>query len=120
MHVKYYYLLKLIWHAINIKGWLQREMQQHTPAAVKRQQDGGNELVLVLGVCPEAASPDTGTKDTGAAPTASLSARRAVLHHNVVLVKWLQSPSHFSLLIFAADSASGMSARSLESLYSGL
>lgn len=72
MHVKYYYLLKLIWHAINIKGWLQREMQQHTPAAVKRQQDGGNELVLVLGACPEAASPDTGTKDTGAAPTASL------------------------------------------------
>lgn len=66
--------------------------------------------------CPKAASSDT--KDTGAASIASLSATHAVLHHNIVLGKWLQSPSHFSLLILAADSASGMSARSLESLYS--
>lgn len=75
--------------------------------------------MLVLGVCPKAATPDTGTEYAGAAPTASLSATRAVLHHNVVWVKWLQSPSHFSLLTFAADSASGLSARSLESLYTG-
>jgi len=40
MHIKYCYLLKLIWHAINIKGWLQGEMQQHTTAAVRRQQAG--------------------------------------------------------------------------------
>lgn len=41
MHVKYYYLLKLIWHAVNIKGWLQREMQQHMPAAVNGSKMGG-------------------------------------------------------------------------------
>lgn len=72
--------------------------------------------MLVLGVCLKAASPDP--KDAGAAPTATLSATLAVLHHNMVLGKWLQSPSHFSLLVLAADPASGMSAKSLESLYS--
>lgn len=109
---------------------------KHTPATVRWQRNVGNVphgcvchgCVSHVCVSHPCLSHDCvshpcvshGTNDTGVAPRTSLSATCAVPQHKVGLVQCLPSLFHFSLLVFPADSASGMSVRSLVSLCSGL
>lgn len=115
MHIKYCYLLKLTWHAVNILG-----ADSKGGCSTRLPQWDGREM---WGMCPMAVSfgcVSHSTNDDRVALRTSLNATCAVPHHNVVLLKWMQSPFRVSLPVFWADSASGMSARSLESLCSGL